>query len=102
MATSPLHSAYEYWQCNQIDMPDFEPDIDEGLLTQEHQEVQGLLVLHNSLSKNLMNVKPCFIAMRCRRSGLAGCNTYQNPTTTGPRHRTKYTSITNKMQDKPH
>ena len=25
----------------QIDMPDFEPDIDEGLLTQEHQEVQG-------------------------------------------------------------
>ena len=25
----------------QIDTPDFDPDIDEGLLTEEHQDVQG-------------------------------------------------------------
>ena len=25
----------------QIDTPDFDPDIDEGLPTQEHQETQG-------------------------------------------------------------
>ena len=25
----------------QIDTPDFDPDIDEGLPTQEHQEAQG-------------------------------------------------------------
>ena len=39
--------------------------------------------------------------MRCRRSGLAGHNTCQNPTTTGPGQQKKYTSITNKTQDKP-
>ena len=25
----------------QIDVPDFDPDINEGLLTQEHQKAQG-------------------------------------------------------------
>ena len=42
----------------QIEAPDFDPDIDEGLPTQEQQEAQGLPVLHNNLSKNLMNTKP--------------------------------------------
>ena len=31
---------------------------------------------------------PCFIAMRCRRSRLAGRYTCRNPTTTGPGHQT--------------
>ena len=42
----------------QINASDFDPDINEGLPTQEHRKHRGLLVLHYSLLKNLTNVKP--------------------------------------------
>ena len=75
----------------QIEALDFDPDIDEGLPTQEQQEAQGSASITQQLFES-----PCFITMRCRRSGLAGCDTCQNSTTTGPGHQTKYTSIANK------
>ena len=44
----------------QIEVLDFDPDIDEGLPTKNTKRHRGLLVLHNSLSKNPMNAKPLF------------------------------------------
>ena len=42
----------------QIDAPDFDPDINGGLPTKEHEETQGLDSLIQQPSKNPMNAKP--------------------------------------------
>ena len=52
----------------QIDMSDFDPDIDEGLPTQEHQETQ---VSTSITQQSFEKPDERFIATRCRRSGLA-------------------------------
>ena len=56
----------------QIEALDFDPDIDERLPTQEHQEAQYYTTVYQKISQTQ---SPCFIAMRCRRSRLAGCDT---------------------------
>ena len=58
----------------QIDMPDFNPDIDGGLPTKEHEETQGL-------DSHIQQPSKKFNECDC---GLAGHDTCQNPTTTGP------------------
>ena len=69
----------------QIEAPDFDPDIYEGLSTLEHQEAQGSASIIQQSSDKIRRMRsPCFIAMRCRRSGLARHDTCQNPTATGP------------------
>ena len=76
----------------QIEAPDFNPDIDEGLPVQEHQEAQGSTsITQQSFEKTVESKAP-----RCRRRRLAGHDTCQNPTTTRLGHQTKYTSIANK------
>ena len=81
----------------QIEAPDFDPDIDEGLPIQEHQEAEGSAsITQQSFEKSDEKQCPCFIAPRCRRHRLAGHNTHQNPATTRLGHQTKYTSIANK------
>ena len=42
----------------QIDSLDFDPDINERLPTKNTRRHRGLLILHNSLSKNPMKAKP--------------------------------------------
>ena len=48
----------------QIEVPDFDPDIDETLPIQEHQGHRGLLVLHNNFLRNLPKAKPLLYRTR--------------------------------------
>ena len=68
----------------QIDVPDFDPDINGRLPTKEHEETQGLdsFIQHPS-RKSDERKSPCFITMSCRRSGLARHDSSQDPTITG-------------------
>ena len=69
----------------QINIPDFNPDIDGGLPTKEHEETQGSDSFKQHPSRESDKHKaPCFTTMSCRRSGLVGCSTSQDPATTRP------------------
>ena len=85
----------------QIEVPDFDPNIDEVLpipadQNTDYKETQGSV---NSITtipqKDSHHKNPCFIAIRRPRHRLARCNPSGNTATARPGHRTKYTYSAN-------
>ena len=81
----------------QIEVPDLDPDIDEGLPIQEHQEAQGSAsITQQSFEKSDKSNAPALSHQDVEDVDWPNAIPYRNPTTTRLGHRTKYTSIANK------
>ena len=75
----------------QIEAPDFDPDTDEALPSQDHQEAQGSANIIQQSPKDSHHKNRCFIATRHPRRRHAGHDPSGNTPTAQSGHRTKYT-----------